>query len=275
LSNFGTITLDDIDYSLSVSVEKDVGSYTVVANPPEHYIFDSWETSGSVSVSDESSQTTTVTVNGDGELEALFKPKEPHLGLMTTYFPQYRFSLGEHWYPCSFYFDDDDITNNFPTPEDPIGGYDRYYMENKHYPPYFVYIHEVEDAEYLAFQYWLYYSYNSWWAGDIPLVSHSHDWESVWVIFHKGNLGEPYGVTYFAHNGLEFYEWQKVIKADGTNHPIVCIALGTHASYHPLKMAEFRLRQRHADSQELSANRPCWKGIRSSLSQPLFSLHPF
>jgi len=248
LTDFGTIVFDDTTYPLPTSFSKDAGFYSATANPPEHYVFDIWEYSGDVFVSDGKSQTAIVAVSGDGELKAQFKPEDPHLGLISTYFPQYRFSLGETWFPCSFDFDDNNIANNPPTSEDSIGNYRRYFIETNSYPPYYVYVHEVEDTDYLTIQYWLYYVYNHPWIGDIPVVSHSHDWETVWVIFSKEDLGEPYGVVFFAHGVPTFFRWVSVNKAEGTNHPIVCVALGTHASYHPLQMAEFWLKRFPTDN---------------------------
>ncbi len=71
-TNVGSITFDAQTYSLPTTVSKSSGTYQVTANPPAEYGFDLWEYSGSISVSDPASQTTSVTVSGDCALKAVF-----------------------------------------------------------------------------------------------------------------------------------------------------------------------------------------------------------
>jgi len=74
-TNVGTITFDGLNYSLPNSVEKNEYTYSVVANPPEGYYFCRWETTGSISVSNTTSQSSTATVNGNSTLKAIFVPR--------------------------------------------------------------------------------------------------------------------------------------------------------------------------------------------------------
>lgn len=218
LQNFGRITFDDVAYTLPDTVSKEAGSYTAIANLPDGYVFDHWQISGGVSVSDENSQTTTVTINNDGELIAVFKPKEPHLDLIRTYFPYYWFSWGERYYPYSFYGDlDDDVTNNLENYEADL--------------PHYIYIHEAEDAEYFTIQYWMYYAYSDVpWLENVPL-DHQHDWDTtIYVTFKKPDLSTPLQVTYFRHNKHLTLPWWLVPKIEG-KHPQVFVAFGTHAAY--------------------------------------------
>jgi len=72
LNNLGSITFDSQTYDLSATFSKSDGTYKATANPPNGYDFDSWEHSGSISVTNSMSQTTDVTVSGDGSLKAVF-----------------------------------------------------------------------------------------------------------------------------------------------------------------------------------------------------------
>lgn len=71
-SNVGTITFAGSTYSLPTVVDKQTGSYSATANPPSGYSFHHWETIGGITVSSNTSQTTTVTANGAGTLKAVF-----------------------------------------------------------------------------------------------------------------------------------------------------------------------------------------------------------
>jgi hypothetical protein len=72
-TNVGTLIIAGETLNLPKSLEKAVGEYSITAIPPSGYVFDRWETSGGISVSDAMSQTTTMEVGGSGELKAVFK----------------------------------------------------------------------------------------------------------------------------------------------------------------------------------------------------------
>ncbi|MGB6873849.1 MAG: cohesin domain-containing protein, partial [Dehalococcoidia bacterium] len=66
----GTITFDGTTYSNGQSTTRPDGSYPLYANPAPNCLFDYWSTTGGVSVPNPNSQSTTVTVSGDGSINA-------------------------------------------------------------------------------------------------------------------------------------------------------------------------------------------------------------
>ena len=84
------------------------------------------------------------------------------------------------------------------------------------------------DEVYLILQYWNHYLYNFFWN------KHEGDWEMVEIILNNATR-EPLYAAYSQHddtfycNGGEINEWADVPKED--THPIVYVALGSHASY--------------------------------------------
>lgn len=73
-SNGGTITFDGKTYSDGDSDSYAEGIYRAKANPSSGYGFSAWATSGGLSVSDRYSETTQITISGDGNLAASFQP---------------------------------------------------------------------------------------------------------------------------------------------------------------------------------------------------------
>jgi parallel beta-helix repeat protein len=149
-----------------------------------------------------------------------------YLPQMEEYFPYFKFSKNEQWYPCHFYFDNNadvsDNKDNYRKPEfsDPKTGR----------PPYYVFIHVEEDAKYLTIQYWLYYVYN----GLYKL--HMHDWDSsVYIIFDRNNLEIPKKVGFCYHWFGYTVEWESPKLQKVGNHPIVYVAEGSHGAYHQLR----------------------------------------
>ena len=64
----GTITFDTLSYGDGNTVDKTAGTYAIAANPGSGYYFDSWETTGGLSVTSPTSDTTTCTVSYAGTL---------------------------------------------------------------------------------------------------------------------------------------------------------------------------------------------------------------
>lgn len=140
------------------------------------------------------------------------------------YFPLWRFSKDEQYYPCSFYFDNDcNLTNN-------RDNYDSA-ARNGIRPPYCAYIHTVFDADYVTIQYWLYYVYNQHtdWAG---LLDHKEDWDSrVYIIFKRDDLNTPAKVGFLSHFWSGMVDWKDPsLEKDGT-HVVAYVAEGSHGSY--------------------------------------------
>ena len=71
-TNLGTITFDGVSYTLPDDVSKAVGTYQAQYFGGVGYVFDSWETTGLVSVSDVNANPVQVTVSGDGTLKAVY-----------------------------------------------------------------------------------------------------------------------------------------------------------------------------------------------------------
>jgi hypothetical protein len=64
----GTITFDSVSYNDGNTVDKTTGTYAIAANPGSGYYFDSWVTTGGLSVTSSTSPTTTCMVSGAGTL---------------------------------------------------------------------------------------------------------------------------------------------------------------------------------------------------------------
>jgi parallel beta-helix repeat protein len=85
-SNLGAITFDGTSYNLPNDVSKPVGDYQAQYYPMSGYIFDHWETTGEVSVSNAYSNPATVTVSSAGTLRAIYK--------IVTYTPVHNLNTG-------------------------------------------------------------------------------------------------------------------------------------------------------------------------------------
>jgi hypothetical protein len=143
-----------------------------------------------------------------------------YVGLIEEYFPVWRFSKDEKWFPTSFYFDGDaNVENNRENYQKKVGRYNDKYA----------YVHVVDkDPSILEIQYWLYYAYNPGVRG--LLGAHDHDWEKVFICFDK-TLNKPLYVYFSQHYWFEqFVSWGDVEKR-GFTHPVVYVANGSHASY--------------------------------------------
>jgi dipeptidyl aminopeptidase/acylaminoacyl peptidase len=68
-ANMGTITFDGTGYSDGENVSRQMGNYTISANPASGYAFSIWETSGSITVTNSTASSTNCTVNGVGTIK--------------------------------------------------------------------------------------------------------------------------------------------------------------------------------------------------------------
>jgi hypothetical protein len=71
-ANVGSITIDDTEYTLPNSTENYAGFHSAIASPPEGYNFGHWQTIGGISVANNTSGNTTMTIVGSGTLTAFF-----------------------------------------------------------------------------------------------------------------------------------------------------------------------------------------------------------
>jgi hypothetical protein len=82
-------------------------------------------------------------------------------------------------------------------------------------------------------QYHFFYAFNDWRLAANGMNHHEGDWEMV-AVYIKNDL--PYAVLFSQHGAGNIEKWETVIKAvekDGseTTHPVVYVALGSHANY--------------------------------------------
>ena len=85
----------------------------------------------------------------------------------------------------------------------------------------------------IALQYWYWYRYD-FWSGQYPLTdyvwqAHEGDWEVVTVVLTKAE--KPLYAAYSQHSCGKRRAWASVPKTQKT-HPLVYVALGTHANYY-------------------------------------------
>ncbi|HIE27708.1 TPA: hypothetical protein EYP66_10515, partial [Candidatus Poribacteria bacterium] len=92
---------------------------------------------------------------------------------------------------------------------------------------------QTEDNGYTVLQYWFFYAYNPWGAYKFGLNIHEGDWEMITIFLElQGEELIPRYAAYSAHHdsGDEVTRaWNEVEKID--THPIVYVALGSHAGY--------------------------------------------
>ena len=89
-------------------------------------------------------------------------------------------------------------------------------------PPPTAYARVVHEENHTVIQYWLFYYYNDW------LNKHEGDWEMVQVILDGAE--QPQWVVVSQHHGGTRRPWSAVQVEEGT-HPVVYVALGSHANY--------------------------------------------
>jgi hypothetical protein len=84
----------------------------------------------------------------------------------------------------------------------------------------------------IALQYWYWYSYN-FWSGEYPPTdyvwqAHEGDWEMVTVVLDRAGKALFAGVS--EHNCGKRRAWRRVRRWRRTQHPVVHVALGSHAN---------------------------------------------
>lgn len=95
-----------------------------------------------------------------------------------------------------------------------------------------VYARLVSTPSRIVLQYWYLYAFNFWSARNPPTDfiwrSHEGDWELVAVILSKRQ--QPVQLAVSQHCGGRRRAWTKV-RTSARTHPIVYVALGSHANY--------------------------------------------
>jgi hypothetical protein len=91
----------------------------------------------------------------------------------------------------------------------------------------------TQRNEWTMLHYMYFYPFNDWRKAAEGINHHEGDWEAI-TIFLKGDDWEPYGVALSQHHGGVFHEWEAMHRTsdeDGFEHPVVYVALGSHANY--------------------------------------------
>ena len=108
-----------------------------------------------------------------------------------------------------------------------------------------VYAAVLRTASRIILEYWYWYSYD-FWSGTFPATdyvwqAHEGDWEVV--VVELTAAGRPMSVGYSQHSCGKVRSWERAPKWPGTNHPIVYVALGSHANYFVARPVQMDLRK--------------------------------
>jgi hypothetical protein len=90
-----------------------------------------------------------------------------------------------------------------------------------------------KGQQWTILQYHFFYAFNDWRLAANGMNHHEGDWEMVSVYLRND---EPYSVLMSQHGSGNIEKWEKVFKALGedgkpTTHPVIYVALGSHANY--------------------------------------------
>src|SRR5271157_68387 len=91
-SNTGTITFNGNSYTLPTNILKTRGNYAAQYYPTSGYTFDHWETTGAITVPSTTTNPTTVTVNSNGTLRAVYKTSSTTTYIFTDGFESGNFN---------------------------------------------------------------------------------------------------------------------------------------------------------------------------------------
>ena len=96
-------------------------------------------------------------------------------------------------------------------------------------------LREVDEQKnnWTILQYHFFYAFNDWRLAANGINHHEGDWEMI-AIYIKNDM--PYSVLFSQHGAGNIEKWETVIKAaddhgNATTHPVVYVALGSHANY--------------------------------------------
>jgi hypothetical protein len=106
-------------------------------------------------------------------------------------------------------------------------------LERSHAEPSVVYGAVLHAGSRIVLEYWYWYWYD-FWSGTFPATdyvwqAHEGDWEVVTV--ELSSAGAPLSVGYSRHSCGKVRAWAKAPKWRNTSHPLVFVALGSHANY--------------------------------------------
>lgn len=92
---------------------------------------------------------------------------------------------------------------------------------------------DAKNNQWTILQYHFFYAFNDWRLAANGMNHHEGDWEMI-AVYLKND--QPYAVLFSQHGAGNIEKWETVIKAvdktgNITTHPIVYVALGSHANY--------------------------------------------
>ena len=96
-----------------------------------------------------------------------------------------------------------------------------------------VHAHDDAGQGWTVLQYHFFYAFNDWRMAAHGLNHHEGDWEMV-AVYLKGK--DPFAMFFSQHGGGHLVNWDQVRKVydrqgNPTPHPLVYVALGSHANY--------------------------------------------
>jgi hypothetical protein len=109
-------------------------------------------------------------------------------------------------------------------------------LESESHPVYYGRVLQEMDSQnrhWTILQYHFFYAFNDWRLAANGMNHHEGDWEMA-AVYLKHDL--PYAVLFSQHGAGHIEKWEHVIKAadpqgNVTTHPVVYVALGSHANY--------------------------------------------
>lgn len=109
-------------------------------------------------------------------------------------------------------------------------------LEKDDQPVYYGRVVREQDKQgdrWIILQYHFFYAFNDWRLAANGMNHHEADWEMV-AVYLKND--EPYAVLFSQHGAGNIEPWETVFKAKDkaanlTTHPVVYVALGSHANY--------------------------------------------
>jgi hypothetical protein len=109
-------------------------------------------------------------------------------------------------------------------------------LESESHPVYYGRVLQEMDSQnrhWTILQYHFFYAFNDWRLAANGMNHHEGDWEMA-AVYLKHDL--PYAVLFSQHGAGHVEKWEHVIKAadpqgNVTTHPVVYVALGSHANY--------------------------------------------
>jgi hypothetical protein len=109
-------------------------------------------------------------------------------------------------------------------------------LEKDRQPVYYGRVMQEQDAQgdhWTILQYHFFYAFNDWRLAANGMNHHEGDWEMTAVYLKNES---PYAVLFSQHGAGNIARWENVIKAQDrserdTTHPVVYVALGSHANY--------------------------------------------